>query len=106
MSLSLGACAFLPGFGLLEDPGLYYLDVSEVAAQVACEVQSFMKDHDKDIVYRTLPWVLANEDISVKLTLQTDTSGYVNFTGVNASGLGLSALQNLITSTTSGKTSV
>ena len=40
------------------------------------------------------------------MTLQTDTSGYVNFTGVNVTAIGLSSLQQFILNTTSGKTSI
>jgi hypothetical protein len=103
--LLCGGCAFFPGFSLFEEPGLYYLPVAQVANQVACELQEFMKEHEND-VYTSQRWVLADEDVAIKLNLQTDSSGYVNFTGVNVSQIGLSAFQQFISSTTSGKISV
>jgi hypothetical protein len=106
LPLGLCGCAFLPGFSVLQDPALYFLDVQQVANQVACEVQTFMEEHEKDPVFRNQKWVLANDDVTVKLTLQTDSSGYVNFTGVNVAGLGLLSLQQFIATTASGKTTV
>ena len=94
----------LPGFGLLEDPALYYIPVSEVANQVACELQEFMKE--EIALNQKQRWVVANQDVSVNLNLQTDTSGSVTFTGVNIAHLGFSSLAAFISSTTSGKTSV
>jgi hypothetical protein len=82
--VSLPGCGFLPGFGLLEQPTLYYLDVAEVATQVACELEEFVAQHKDDPLYTgenpKVPyhkWVLADDDIAVKLTLQTDEAGYV-----------------------------
>jgi hypothetical protein len=98
-------CGFLPGFSLFEEPVLYYLPVSEVANQVACELQEFRKEHEHD-VYTSQRWVLANEDVAVKLNLQTDSSGYVNFTGINVSQVGLAAFQQFVLSATSGKTTI
>jgi hypothetical protein len=105
-SFFLSGCAFLPGFGLLEEPSLYYVPVGDVANQVACELQEFVAEHDKDPKWKQQRWVLADEDVTVSLNLQTDTSGNVSFTGVNVAGLGFSSLQAFIASTTSGKTSV
>jgi hypothetical protein len=114
-STCLSACGFLPGFGLMEQPALFQLTVAEVATRVACELQEFTAQHKGDPAYFGTPgettytghkWVLSDDDVSVKLTLQTDESGYVNFTGVNVAQLGLASLQNFILSTTSGKTSV
>jgi len=115
--LLLCGCGFLPGFGLFEQPTLYYLDAAEVATQIACELEDFVAQHQKDPLYTGIGpdgkpskprhrWVLADDDIAVKLSLQTDESGYVNFTGINASKLGFDSLQTLISSTTSGKTTV
>jgi hypothetical protein len=41
----LAGCGFLPGFGLLESPTLYYLPVSDVATRVACEMDEFILEH-------------------------------------------------------------
>jgi hypothetical protein len=102
----ISGCAFLPGFSLFEEPALYYIPVAEVANQVACELQEFMKEHDGDSVFNNQRWVLADEDVNVNLNLQTDSSGSASFTGVNVAQLGFSSLQAFISNTTSGKTSV
>jgi hypothetical protein len=113
LSQTASGCGFLAGFGLFEQPTLYYLDVAEVATQVACELEEFVAQHQDDPLYTgTNPkvpyhrWVLADDDIAVKLTLQTDESGYVNFTGINVAQLGLASFQSFILATTSGKTTV
>ena len=90
ISFSLcGGCGFLPGFGFLEDPALYAYSVDDVANQVSCELQSFMAvqiaAEQKKLPKDRYKWVLDEGDVSVKLSLQTDTQGYVNFTGVNIS---------------------
>ena len=90
-------CAFLPGFGILEDPILYYLDVSEVANQVACELQEFMWEQQNDQNSRSRRWLLDDDDVPVKLTLSTDNQGNVNFTGIDAAKLGFEAIADLIT---------
>jgi hypothetical protein len=113
-ALAVSGCSFLPGFSFLEQPTLYHLSIGEVATQVSCELQAFTAQHLNDPTYqppksydektfqKTHKWVLSDDDVSVKLTLQTDESGYVNFTGVNVAQLGLSSLQNLILAQTSG----
>lgn len=120
--LALGACGFLPGFSVVETPLLYHLPVSEVAEQVACELQDVMADYsDYKVNFATdhrssdetntdkpgpnPRWYLASDQVSVTLTLQTDDAGYVTFTGVNPAGLGLATLEQFITSTTTGKIS-
>jgi hypothetical protein len=127
-SFVISGCAFLPGFSLFETPTLYYIPVGEVANQVACELQEFIAQHEMEIkrdedkaaregtaavakegtaAYAHHKWVLAaDEDVKVVLTLQSDEQGYVNFTGINAAQLGFASLQELILSTTSGKTTV
>ena len=99
LGLATSGCAFLPGFGILEDPILYWLDVSEVANQVACELQEFMRDQQDTPVLelQNQRWLLGNEDVAVKLQLNTDNQGYVNFTGIDAAKLGFEAIANLIT---------
>jgi hypothetical protein len=99
----LPACGFLPGFGLLEDAALYYLPVDSVASRVACELQDFLLEYEAHADQYNHKWVLSNSPVSIKLSLTTDQSGYVNFTGVNVTQLGLGALQNFITATTQGK---
>lgn len=100
--LLCGSCAMLPGFGLLEDPAIYAFSVSDVANQVACELQEFMAeqiDAEKKKVaahQETYKWVLDEGDVSVKLSLQTDSQGYVDFTGVNVAQLGLQSLASFI----------
>ena len=91
------ACSFLPGFGIFEDPALYFLPVGAVANQVACELQEFMSEHESDPRDSLHRWQLANEDASVKLALQTDSSGYVNFTGINVAQVGLQSIASFIT---------
>jgi hypothetical protein len=51
-------------------------------------------------------WVLAQQDVAVKLTLSTDEQGYVNFTGVNVAQLGLGSLAQLVAATGSGKATI
>lgn len=106
LSVLLLGCAFFPGFGLLEDQPLYYLPVAQVATQVACELQDFLITRETDPVYQEQRWVIAKDNVSVKLTLQTDQQGYVDFTGINLAQLGFGSLQELITSTTSGGVSI
>lgn len=89
-------CAFLPGFSLFESPTLYYIPVAEVANQVSCELQEFMREHKSDKAYANHKWVLSDDDVKVVLTLTTDEQGSVNFAGINAAQLGLSSLQALI----------
>jgi hypothetical protein len=96
VSVALCGCGFFPGFGILEDPALYILPVGIVANQVACELQEFMienKSEPADTLHR---WHLADEDVSVRLTLNTDTSGYVDFTGINVAQVGLETLASFI----------
>lgn len=101
IALTLCGCAFFPGFGIFEDPALYILPVGVVANQVACELQEFIteqkvlneKEKKLDPLRR---WRLADEDAGVKLTLATDTSGLVNFTGVNVAHLGLESLASFV----------
>jgi hypothetical protein len=99
---TLCGCAFFPGFGIFEDPALYILPVGVVANQVACELQEFMNeqkalnDQEKTKLDLLRRWRLSDEDAAVKLTLSTDTSGYVNFTGVNVAHLGLESLASFV----------
>ena len=95
-------CAFLPGFGIFEDPALYAYSVSDVANQVSCEIQEFAleqikqereKEKEKKVGYK---WVLDQGDVTVHLSLTTDNSGYVNFTGVNVAQIGLSSLASFV----------
>jgi hypothetical protein len=96
------SCAFLPGFSLLEDPATYAFSVSDVANQVSCELQDFMATQIADQKHRKYDdpdkyrWVLDEGDVSVHLSLQTDTQGYVNFTGVNLAQVGLTSLATFI----------
>jgi hypothetical protein len=95
----LCGCAFFPGFGIFEDPALYILPVGVVANQVACELQEFIADQKVLEEKKFDPlrrWRLDDEDAAVKLTLTTDTSGYVNFTGVNVAQLGLESLASFV----------
>lgn len=111
-SILIAGCSFLPGFGLLESPSLYYIPVSEVANQVACELQDFTHYYRKKyglgiatksgIHYlRTSKpqpqWVPGTDDASVTLKLQTDDTGSVTFTGINVAGLGFTSLAEFIT---------
>jgi hypothetical protein len=98
VATTFGGCGFFPGFGILEDPVLYILPVGVAANQVACELQEFMNEqrllNERETRLDTRRrWRLSDEDAGVKLTLSTDTSGYVNFTGVNVAQIGL---QNLV----------
>jgi hypothetical protein len=97
--LGLSGCGFLPGFGVLEDAPLYYLPVGTIANQVACEVQEFVADQNKKKAdgFHLGRWRISNDPVSIKLSLTTDNSGYVNFTGVNVASLGLSSLAAFIT---------
>jgi hypothetical protein len=97
----ISGCSFLPGFGIFEAPALYFITVGEVANQVACELQEFMSEHENDKADAEHRWVLANEDASVKLALQTDDSGYVNFTGVNVAKLGFESLARFVSTQSS-----
>jgi hypothetical protein len=111
IATTLCGCGFLPGFGIFEDPVLYILPVGVVANQVACELQDFMNEqktlNEKDIIVvngkktvridQLRRWRLSNDDADIKLTLNTDTSGYVNFTGVNVAQLGLESIASFIT---------
>lgn len=97
----LGGCAFFPGFGIFEDPALYILPVGVVANQVACDLQEFtheqhLLDDQEKHLNPLRRWRLADEDVGVKLTLATDTSGYVNVTGVNVAQLGLQSLVSFV----------
>jgi hypothetical protein len=65
-------------------------------------VQAFMKK-EMDTQHWTTwdpkkyhKWVLDEGDVDVKLNLQTDTQGYVNFTGVNVAQLGLETLASFV----------
>jgi hypothetical protein len=123
VSCFLCGCGFLPGFDITEQPTLSYLPVSEVSQQVSCELKEFIFEYRERYLHKkrldkqsrladskSTPeeprWVLAEDDAVVKLNLQTDETGYVNFTGINVSQLGLNGLQNFITSSTSGKVSI
>lgn len=101
-NLLLPACAFLPGFGIFEAPTLYNLPVGDAAIRIACETQDFLKDYNP----AGSRWVLAQQDVAVKLTLSTDEQGYVNFTGVNVAQLGLGSLAQLVAATGSGKATI
>jgi hypothetical protein len=101
-SLILSGCGFLPGFSVFEAPTLYHLPVGDAAIRIACETQEFLKDYNP----RDSRWLLAQQDVTVKLTLTTDDSGYVNFTGVNVASAGLGNLAQLIATTTSGNIKV
>ena len=105
---ALAGCTFLPGFGIAEDPSLYYLPVSEVSAQVQCELQDFLDEYRyyKMSSPTKTKWGLTSGDVAVTLTLQTDHSGYVNFTGINVAKVGLTAFESFITSTGSGAAAV
>lgn len=77
--------------------------ISDVATRIACELDEFIAEHrnPRPIYGPHEKWVLADQDITVTLTLATDNSGYVNFTGVNVAKLGLGALARLISSQSS-----
>jgi hypothetical protein len=95
-------CAFLPGFALWEDPAVYAFSVSDIANQVSCELQEFMiaqiatEKGKRKAGEETYKWVMDEGDVSVHLGLQTDTQGYVNFTGVNVAKLGLESLASFV----------
>ena len=103
ISLAPG-CAFLPGFGILEDPLLYVLPIGTVANQVACELQDFMRQQNSYPSSAKRRWLLSNDDAKVTLSLTTDTSGYVNFTGVNVAALGFASLASFISKSSSVST--
>ncbi len=94
----LSGCGFLPGFGILEDTPLYHLPVGAIANQVACEVQEFVSDQNakKAKGFYLGRWRISNDPVSIKLALTTDNSGYVNFTGVNVTSLGLASLATFV----------
>jgi hypothetical protein len=116
---ALPGCSFLPGFDSTEQPLLYHLPVSEVAKQVSCELQDVLADFrvyqsrysakvDPANPNQLAPprWYLSSDDVEVKLTLMTNSSGYVGFSGINAANLGLANLAPLFTSATVAGNSV
>jgi len=108
LSTALSGCAFLPGFALWEDPAIYAFSASDVANQISCELQDFVT-LQKEIQTNTpandpnhYKWVLDDQsDVSVKLDLTTDTSGYVDFTGINVAKLGFESFAQFISTTSS-----
>lgn len=104
-SALLASCGALPGFSFWEDPALYAFSVSDVANQVACELEAFVAEQKNSEDGKDLrgkkhyKWVLDElSDVSVKLILQTDHQGYVNFTGINLAKLGLTSLASFVAS--------
>jgi hypothetical protein len=108
ISTLLSGCGFLSGFSFWEDPAIYAFSVSDVANQVACELQDFVSEQRDFQLNRELndpkryKWVLDEaSDVTVKLQLQTDHQGYVNFTGINLAKLGFESLAHFVSSTSS-----
>src|SRR5262249_40331284 len=72
----------------------YYIDqipVHDVAFEVQCEIYTFLRDPAN----RNL--LDPNKGAGVVLTLQTDLSGTVTYTGINLSKLGAPSLAELVT---------
>jgi hypothetical protein len=108
ISTLLSGCGFLSGFSFWEDPAIYAFSVSDVANQVACELQEFVYEQRNFQLNRApndpqrYKWVLDEaSDVAVKLQLQTDHQGYVNFTGINLAKLGFESLAHFVSSTSS-----
>jgi hypothetical protein len=82
---------------------LYYVPVGAIANQVACEVQEFVSDQNDKKARQKVEnfslgrWRISSDPVSIKLSLTTDNSGYVNFTGVDVTSLGLASLAAFIT---------
>jgi hypothetical protein len=99
LAAAVSGCAMgFPGFTEFWADNIYHYQVGEVVEQVRCEVKSFLgaqrkyfeKKKDKTEEF------FASDDVGVKLTLTTDVSGTVNYTGIDLHKLGLTSVAQLI----------
>ena len=97
-AILVSGCAIgYPAFTDFWANNVYHYPVGEVVNQVRCELVHYIASQDispqKGEPNR---FIVGDTEVSVKLTLQTDVSGSVNYIGVDLSKLGLASIARFI----------
>jgi hypothetical protein len=102
-SLLSGCADVFPSFAGVFGVGstVEQLPVTRVTARVACELREFFQKYEEHAKNdpNTQLRLDRTQAASVSLSLQTDLSGSVQYTGIDLSKVGLTSLANLITVT-------
>lgn len=82
-------------FGPVESHYVYNMPVANVANQVRCELNSFIRKRQSDD--KKYEFALSRTDADVKLNLQSQYGGYVQYLGIDFNRLGFTSLADLVT---------